>query len=191
LAEQARLICPSLRVLVTSAYADNSLIREGRLAPDVDLLIKPFTFASLATRVRKALDGDPAGDQAGARILVVEDEFLLQAFLVDGLAEHGLQAETAASFKEALAKFQNSSAQLVAAIVDLGLPDRPGDELIPAIRALRPNLPVILTTGYAKEDVRARFADDAHLEILTKPFNANDVANELQKFGVSLGRAPL
>jgi CheY-like chemotaxis protein len=63
--------------------------------------------------------------------------------------------------------------------------------LIPAIRALRPNLPVILTTGYAKEDVRARFADDAHLEILTKPFNADDVANELQKFGVSLGRAPL
>jgi signal transduction histidine kinase/DNA-binding response OmpR family regulator len=188
LAEQARLIRPSLRVLLTSAYADNSLIHEGRLAPDVDLLIKPFSFASLATRVRKALDGDPVGHKGGARILVVEDEFLLQAFLVDGLAEHGLQAETAANFKEALTKFQNSSARFAAAVVDVGLPDRPGDELIPAIRALRPNLPVILTTGYAKEDIRARFADDARLEILTKPFNANDVANALQKLGIPLGR---
>lgn len=188
LAEQARLIRPSLRVLVTSAYADNSLIHEGRLAPDVDLLIKPFTFTSLATRVRRALDARPMGEQVGLRILVVEDESLLQTFLVDGLAEHGLAAETAASFKEALAKFQKSSAHFAAAVVDLGLPDRPGDELIPAIRALSPKLPVILTTGYARDEVRARFADDPRLEILTKPFNASDVASALQKFGIRLGK---
>ena len=188
LAEQARLIRPSLRVLVTSAYADNSLIREGRLAPDVDLLIKPFTFTSLATRVRRALDARPVAEQVGLRILVVEDEFLLQTFLVDWLAEHGLAAETAASFKEALAKFQKSSAHFAAAVVDLGLPDRPGDELIPAIRALRPKLPVILTTGYARDEVRARFADDPRLEILTKPFNASDVGSALQKFGIHLGK---
>lgn len=188
LAEQARLIRPSLRVLVTSAYADNSLIREGRLAPDVDLLIKPFTFTSLATRVRRALDARPVAEQVGLRILVVEDEFLLQTFLVDWLAEHGLAAETAASFKEALAKLQKGSAHLAAAVVDLGLPDRPGDELIPAIRALRPKLPVILTTGYARDEVRARFADDPRLEILTKPFNATDVGSALQKFGIHLGK---
>ncbi|MGY3609191.1 MULTISPECIES: response regulator [unclassified Bradyrhizobium] len=189
LAEQARRIRPSLRVLVTSAYADSSLIQEGRLAPDVDLLIKPFTFTALATRVRKALDRDVVGgEHAAGRILVVEDELLLQDFLVDGLAEHGLQAETAASFKEALAKFQSSSEHLVAAVVDLGLPDRPGDELVPAFRALRPNLPVILTTGYAKDDVRARFAEDACLDILTKPFDANELTNILRKYGIGLRR---
>jgi DNA-binding response OmpR family regulator len=186
LGEQARLARPSLRVLITSAYADSSLIQEGRLAPDIDLLTKPFTFATLATRVRAVLDANPSNDQAGVRVLVVEDEFLLQAFLVDGLAELGLESETAGSFKEALAKFQSSSEHLAAAVVDLGLPDRPGDELIPAIRALRSNLPIILTTGYAKDDVRKRFADDAYLEILTKPFNSNDLASALQRFGIRL-----
>jgi signal transduction histidine kinase/CheY-like chemotaxis protein len=189
LAEQARLTRPSLRVLITSAYADSSLIQEGRLAPDIDLLTKPFTFATLATRVREALDANPGGDQAELRVLVVEDEFLLQAFLVDGLAELGLQAETAGDFKEALAKFQSSSQHLAVAVVDLGLPDRPGDELIPAIRAMRSNLPIILTTGYAKDDVRKRFADDAYLEILTKPFNSHDLANALQRFGIRLSKS--
>jgi signal transduction histidine kinase/CheY-like chemotaxis protein len=186
LAEQARLARPSLRVLITSAYADSSLIQERRLAPDIDLLTKPFTFATLATRVRAVLDANPSNDQAGVRVLVVEDEFLLQAFLVDGLAELGLESETAGSFKEALAKFQSSSEHLAAAVVDLGLPDRPGDELIPAIRALRSNLPIILTTGYAKDDVRKRLADDAYLQILTKPFNSNDLASALQRFGIRL-----
>lgn len=187
LAEQARRTHPSLRVLITSAYADSSLIQEGRLAPDVDLLTKPFTFATLARRVREVLDVNPGNDQAEGRVLVVEDEFLLQAFLVDGLAEFGLQAEAAGSFKEALARFQGSSEHLVAAVVDLGLPDRPGDELIPAIRAVRSTLPIILTTGYAKDDVRKRFADDPYLEILTKPFQSNDLVKALQRFGIRGG----
>jgi signal transduction histidine kinase/DNA-binding response OmpR family regulator len=189
LAEQARLLRPSLRVLITSAYADSSLIQEGRLAPDIDLLNKPFTFATLATRVRQVLDANLGGDQAGGRILVVEDEFLLQAFLVDGLAEVGLQAETAGSFKEALAKFQDSNGQLAAAVLDLGLPDRPGDELIPAIRALQPHLPIILTTGYAKDDVRKRYADDPHLDILTKPFTSDELVIALQRFGIRLTKS--
>ncbi|MCA6125779.1 response regulator [Bradyrhizobium sp. WSM 1704] len=190
LAEQARLTNPSLRVLITSAYADSSLIQEGRLAPDVDLLTKPFTFAALAMRVREVFDANLGSDQTGVRVLVVEDEFLLQAFLIDELAEFGLQAEAAASFKDALTKFQCISEQLAAAIVDLGLPDRPGDELIPAIRAVRSTLPIILTTGYAKDDVRERFAQDAYLAILTKPFNSHDLVNALQRFGIRLSKSP-
>lgn len=190
LSEQARLMRPSLRVLITSAYADSSLIQEGRLAPDIDFLTKPFTFAGLASRVREVLDANLGDSRPEVRILVVEDEMLLQAFLVDGLAERGFRAETAASFKEAFAKFQGAREQLAAAVVDLGLPDRPGDDLVRTIRDLRPNLPIIVTTGYAKEDVRTRLADDALLEILTKPFDANDVANALQRLGVH-ARVPL
>ncbi|MDI4237735.1 response regulator [Bradyrhizobium sp. Arg237L] len=189
LAEQARLMRPLLRILITSAYADSSLIQEGRLAPDIDLLTKPFTFAALATRIREVLDANLGNEGAGAHILVVEDESLLQMFLVDELAQLGLPVETAASFKEALAKFQNRSEHLAAAVIDLGLPDRPGDELIPAIRALRPNLPVILTTGYAKDDVRARFAAYARLEILTKPFNSKDLLDVLKSFGIRSSNA--
>jgi hypothetical protein len=43
-------------------------------------------------------------------------------------------------------------------IVDVGLPDRPGDELVAEIRAVRPDMPVILATGLADEPVRGRHA---------------------------------
>ncbi|MGF7147316.1 signal transduction histidine kinase [Sphingomonas zeicaulis] len=56
LAEAARHRQPELRVLYTSGYTRDAIMRDGRLAPGVDLLAKPFTFAALAERVRDLLD---------------------------------------------------------------------------------------------------------------------------------------
>ena len=55
----------------------------------------------------------------------------------------GLTADVAASFKEALATIRKDGDELAGAMVDLGLPDRPGDELVDEIRALYPNMPII------------------------------------------------
>ena len=47
---------PDLPVLYTSGYTRNAITNAGRLAPNVDLLAKPFTFADLAAKVREVLD---------------------------------------------------------------------------------------------------------------------------------------
>ncbi len=59
LAEQARRHRPGLRILFTTGYTRNAIVHSGRLDPGVHLLIKPFTFASLASKVRSVLDLDP------------------------------------------------------------------------------------------------------------------------------------
>jgi len=69
-------------------------------------------------------------------------------------------------------------------MVDLGLPDRPGDELVDEIRALHPNMPIILATGYADEGVRNRFANVERLQMLTKPFSADDLNTALKGMGL-------
>jgi CheY-like chemotaxis protein len=182
LAERARTDHPSLKVLITTAYAESLLSHEGRLAPDIDLLTKPFSFAALATRIREVLDTDQDDELSAKSILVVEDEYLLQLLVIDTLAERELKAETAGSFKEALIKIRGGDS-FTGVILDVGLPDGRGDELVPVIRATRPEMPIILTTGYAKDDIRARFADDQRLEILTKPFNASDLLDVIQRLG--------
>jgi DNA-binding response OmpR family regulator len=68
--------------------------------------------------------------------------------------------------------------------VDLGLPDRPGDELVAELRTLRSDLPIVLATGYADEDTRQRFASVARLQILTKPFNPDDLIAAFERVGV-------
>jgi CheY-like chemotaxis protein len=69
-------------------------------------------------------------------------------------------------------------------MVDLGLPDRPGDELVDEIRALHPNIPIILATGYADEGVRNRFANVERLQMLTKQFSADDLNTALKGMGI-------
>jgi DNA-binding response OmpR family regulator len=182
LAERARETRQSLRVLITTAYAGSTLVHEGRLDFGVELLMKPFTFTALATRIRELLDRD--GEREEARILVVEDEFLLRMFVVDALADMGLQAEEAASFSEALSKTRSVGDDLAAAIIDLGLPDRPGDELVAQIRESRPHMPIVLATGFTDPQLHQRFSDDARLQILTKPFDAEVLGAVLRRVGI-------
>jgi signal transduction histidine kinase len=55
-AAEAQHRWPKLRVLYTTGYARNSIIHHGRLDPGVALLLKPFTQASLASKVRSVLE---------------------------------------------------------------------------------------------------------------------------------------
>jgi CheY-like chemotaxis protein/nitrogen-specific signal transduction histidine kinase len=183
LADRVRTMKPHLKILITTAYAGSALIHEGRLDPGVELLSKPFTFVALASRIRELLDRHERGQQDNL-ILVVDDEVLLRMLIVEVLEQAGLQVEEAGSFRGALERIRNVGDKLTAAIIDLGLPDRPGDELVADIRALWPNLPIILATGYASADVHQRFAPDAFLQIVVKPFDPDALLAALTRFGI-------
>lgn len=60
LADEARRRWPALKVLFTTGYTRNAIVHHGRLDPDVELLVNPFTQSSLAAKVRRVLDGNPA-----------------------------------------------------------------------------------------------------------------------------------
>jgi hypothetical protein len=47
-----------LPVLVTTGYTANAIVHHGRLNPDTRLIGKPFTYADLASMVRRVLDGN-------------------------------------------------------------------------------------------------------------------------------------
>jgi DNA-binding response OmpR family regulator len=171
LAERARECRPALIVVMTTAYAGGALIHEGRLDENVELLSKPFTFAALANCVRTLLDRKGADRARCARILVVEDEPLVRMFVVDALAEEDFATEEAGSFADAMSRLRSAGDEIAAAIVDLGLPDRSGAELVAEIRSFKSQLPIILATGFADDAIRQRFSQDAYTKILEKPFD--------------------
>jgi PAS domain S-box-containing protein len=59
LAERMRLRRPSLRVLFTSGYTDDTIIQDGRILRDVFFLSKPYRRPQLARMVRRSLDAPP------------------------------------------------------------------------------------------------------------------------------------
>ncbi|MBV8167996.1 MAG: response regulator, partial [Alphaproteobacteria bacterium] len=55
LAEQARLHQPEIKVLFTTGYARNAVTHQGALEPGIELIVKPFTYAHLAAKIRQVL----------------------------------------------------------------------------------------------------------------------------------------
>jgi len=113
-----------------------------------------------------------SADKAGApAILVVEDELLVRMFAVDALEDAGfrvLEAGTAADAMKAL----NAASNVRAALIDMGLPDRTGDQLAAEIQALRPDLPIVIASGRSGRELRERFAASPRMAILVKPYTA-------------------
>jgi DNA-binding response OmpR family regulator len=117
------------------------------------------------------------------RILIVEDEPLIRMFVVDTLEDAGFQVEEAAGATEAMSKAETDS-NLAAVIIDVGLPDRPGDVLATEMRAKWPELPIIIASGHDRNELARRFSDDERIGVLGKPYNSGMLLDTLRKAGV-------
>jgi signal transduction histidine kinase len=56
LADEARRRWPGLKVLLATGYTRDAVVRHGRLEPGMELIVKPFTEADLARKIREVLD---------------------------------------------------------------------------------------------------------------------------------------
>jgi CheY-like chemotaxis protein len=180
LAERARTRWPNLKVLFTTAYARNAIVHAGRLDPGVELLPKPFTQAALAEKVRDILDAKATP----ARVLVVEDETLIQLLATEYLEEAGLKVDIAVSAAEALNKLHLIPGGVDAVIVDMGLPDRKGEDLVREIRSIYPSLPVIIASGQATSHLRSVFPDLDSISFVAKPYTDEQLRAALRNSGI-------
>ncbi len=171
LADAARTMRPDLKVLFTTGYARNAIVHDGRLDPGVALITKPFTYDALAARLGDMLDAH----DAPPRILLVEDEILVQMVAAEQLRDLGYRVETAGSATEAISKVKLLGGDIGLAIVDIGLPDRRGDVLTGELRALHPQLPIVIATGYETPELAARVAVDPRMALMRKPYTQDDL----------------
>ncbi|WP_426199418.1 ATP-binding protein [Pseudomonas sp. DC3200b2] len=95
------------------------------------------------------VEDDPEGDRfaRSLRILTVDDDELVLTNTVEMLKEHGHQVQPAASAREALALMEQSEYDLL--ITDHAMPHMTGAQLAAKVREQRPDMPMILISGYA------------------------------------------
>jgi CheY-like chemotaxis protein len=122
------------------------------------------------------------------RILLVEDELLVRMFAVDVLEECGFKIEEAGTAQEALDLLAKIPGAPVAAVLDLGLPDRSGDSLADEIRRLHPQLPIVIASGRSEREIRDRFATDPLVAALVKPYTASLLLETLSRLGVPVNQ---
>ena len=113
------------------------------------------------------------------KILIVDDDEEIRAELAEYLQHKGYEVEEAADGLEALAKFEASPADIV--ITDMKMPRCPGDELTRRLRAIDPDLPVIIITGhYAKPDLESARKAGA-TAVFKKPVRLSELSQLLKR----------
>ena len=182
LADEAGRRRPHLKVLFTTGYARNAIVHDGRVDPGVELLTKPFTQSALAGKLRDIIDAksDPA------RVLMVEDEVLIQMLATDYLEDAGLKVDTAVSAAEALNKLGLIPGGVDAVIIDMGLPDRTGDVLVREIRSVYPSLPIVVASGQGKGQLEAIFKGMRLMAFASKPYTSDDLLGALRTVGIAV-----
>jgi DNA-binding response OmpR family regulator len=130
----------------------------------------------------------PTNPSAKPCILIVEDEVLVRMFAVDALEDEGFKVEESASAAEALAKLHTLQDRVAAVIIDLGLPDRSGDQVAAEIRKLHGDLPLLIASGRSERELKERFVLDGRVGIVVKPFTGTMLLDALEKLGVKPNR---
>jgi two-component system, OmpR family, KDP operon response regulator KdpE len=108
----------------------------------------------------------------GARVLVVDDELAILRAVQTNLARHDFRIETATNGQEVLDAYARVRPDLV--LLDLGLPDMDGLDVIRAIRA-RAATPIVVLSAHEAERDKVAALDLGADDYLTKPFGVNEL----------------
>jgi two-component system KDP operon response regulator KdpE len=109
---------------------------------------------------------------AGFRVMVIDDEPPIRKLLRMGLTAHGYQIIEAANGRTAL-QLLNQNPDLI--ILDLGLPDTNGHDLLRTIRSRNERVPIVILSSRGDEAGKVQALDLGADDYMTKPFGMDEL----------------
>ncbi|MEE4300841.1 MAG: PAS domain S-box protein [Pseudomonadales bacterium] len=130
-------------------------------------------------------------DLGGRSVLVVDDEMSMRDTLARSLQSLGCSVRVAADGREAIMRFEERVAEWDLVLLDVGLPELSGEDVYRAVAARRPDLPVILMSGYDRTARMQQLRGEGAAGVLGKPFSREDLLAELSRVLTATDTAPL
>ena len=118
----------------------------------------------------------PEGD--GSEILVVDDEEMLAVYISEMVKNYGYKSHYVTDSTAALSLFTENPDRFSMLITDQTMPKMTGKELIEKLRAIRPELPVIMCSGYS-EKINSDDASKLNFSYFNKPVDARSIMKEI------------
>src|SRR5258708_10457625 len=113
-------------------------------------------------------------------VLVADDEKSIRLMLETGLALNGFRVTTVRTGREALEAA--TSGEFDAVLSDIYMPDGSGRELVDALRATRPNVPIILMAAQGSLEVAVQAVERGASDFIGKPFDISCVVELLRRY---------
>jgi signal transduction histidine kinase/CheY-like chemotaxis protein len=113
-------------------------------------------------------------------VLAIDDEELIRNFTRSALEPYGYRVLLAENGREGVRVFQERSSDIGLVLLDVAMPGMDGLETLTRIRGIRPDVAVLVCSGFGDVEVEARFADTAIAGFFPKPYTVKQLAKKVK-----------
>jgi len=113
-------------------------------------------------------------------VLIADDESHILHIVKQGLSRWGFKVLTARDGAHAVEVFEKNKSTIDAVLLDMTMPRMNGREAFRRIKALKADVPIVLTSGYAENEAMRDFDEEGLAGFIPKPFAASDVVRTLR-----------
>ena len=135
----------------------------------------PVTAIPAHTQDRARIDGK------GKHVLYVDDEEAIILLMSRLLERQGYRVSGYTDQLEALAAVRANPEQFDLAVTDYNMPGMTGLEVAQALKEIRPDLPVVMASGYITEELRAQAPAAGIRELIYKPDTVDDLCEAVAR----------
>jgi signal transduction histidine kinase len=114
-------------------------------------------------------------------VLVVDDEEMIRDFTRWALEPYGYEVLLARDGPEGIGLIQRRSSDIGLVLLDVAMPGMNGLETLDRIREIRPDVPVLVCSGFGDSDVEERFARKQVAGFLPKPYTVTQIAKKVKE----------
>ena len=144
----------------------------------IRVLIPAATHLRDEAPIVQAVDADDWCGQG--LVLVVDDERFVREAAKSVLEEIGFDVLVAEDGHQAMELTSQHGADICAVLLDMTMPHMSGEETLTALRNIREDIPVLLSSGYSEQLVQNRFADKSISGFIKKPYTPQKLASVLR-----------
>jgi len=124
---------------------------------------------------------EPAAERKSAgKILVIDDEKTVRELISDILESVSLDVTQATDGLDGIAAYVREQQEIDLVMLDLSMPGMSGDKVFQKLREINPDVKVILSSGYAEDDVQNRYSMVRVDGYLQKPFTTRSLITKIQ-----------
>ncbi|MBN8217604.1 MAG: response regulator [Spirochaetes bacterium] len=130
----------------------------------------PVLAASGSPAEPPSAEPERAPGRPGATILVIDDEEPVRLLCRSMLEHSGYRVLTAADGREGVDLLRAGSSRVDGVLLDLTMPQMDGVRAFAELRRIRPEVKILVTSGYSEQEVVRQFQGRGHEAFLQKPF---------------------
>ena len=115
-------------------------------------------------------------------ILIIDDERPVRDAITDILEIEGIPVKTAANGKAGIQLYAQNPAEFKLVILDMSMPGLSGEATLGQLKAINPDVKVILSSGYSPNDISPLIAQQDQVGFLPKPYKIDTLLNKVMEF---------